>query len=364
MSLELNDVLNREKKEKFYDNGDLYIQEWFKNGVKCGEECVFYRNHILSSITTYYKGKKNGPYRKHLVNGTIIEEGNYVNDKFNGTRILYDKDGRKKLVENYTRGKLDGIIKKYDNGLVIEKCTYKRGVLDGLYTYWCPSPYYKVREEEYKDDILTNAKEFYDNNRIKFTETYKDGRLEGSRKGFHYNGNLQFDENYVDGVLCGIRTLWYTNEKLKLEENYKNGKLNGRRTIKYRHGITYKEEMWKNDKLHGECHAWFLNGVLSGVFNYKHGKLHGECLGWYIDKSPCVTQTYENGLLVGKSTKWKKGGELWRFEYYDAGKLIQIEEFRKKGTWQKFKEKIKEKINKKFKKKKEGEFLLAEYNSI
>ena len=68
---------------------------------------------------------------------------------------------------------------------------------------------------------------YYETGEIQQLQTFKDGILNGPRKGWHTNGQLRQEGAYDNGKIIGYRKVWYDNGQLRAEGTYKNGKLEG-----------------------------------------------------------------------------------------------------------------------------------------
>jgi antitoxin component YwqK of YwqJK toxin-antitoxin module len=82
------------------------------------------------------------------------------------------------LEQTWKRGKLDGVVKKYVNGVVATQATYKEGKATGPYTeYRAGKP---AVTGHFADDRRTGAWIEYDlEGHVTLTSTYKDGLVEG-----------------------------------------------------------------------------------------------------------------------------------------------------------------------------------------
>lgn len=75
-------------------------------------------------------------------------------------------------------------------------------------------------------------KTYYQNGRLKSSETFKDGKKMGICKYYYDNGQLQYEENYNnEGQAEGVFNSYYKNGQLESMYSYRNGQ---------RHGV-YKE---------------------------------------------------------------------------------------------------------------------------
>ncbi|MGJ8548612.1 toxin-antitoxin system YwqK family antitoxin [Winogradskyella wichelsiae] len=149
------------------------------------------------------EGKRNGFYKKFNYNHDIIlEEGQYVNDKKEGTFSAFNRLGQLQFTKNYENDILEGKSINYDeNGKETSRIIYKNGepfegtkVLSSSYSS-APS------QEIYKNGLLVK--------RISYTEegknisTFKDGAI-AQTIAYYKDSDLKrlqyaLNKNYVDG---------------------------------------------------------------------------------------------------------------------------------------------------------------------
>jgi len=108
----------------YYENGNKYLEENFKNGICEGLWIEWYENGNKMSEGNYENGKEE----EHLIlwyeNGIKCSEGNYKNNKKEGFWINWYKNGQlnasnshvaiRKLEGNYKDGKLNGLYISWD----------------------------------------------------------------------------------------------------------------------------------------------------------------------------------------------------------------------------------------------------------
>jgi len=75
-----NGVLFGERKV-FFKNSKLKSQAFYKNGEMDGDWKEFYENGKMKEIGVYEKGEKEGYWKTYYSNGKLKEEGKYVFDK-------------------------------------------------------------------------------------------------------------------------------------------------------------------------------------------------------------------------------------------------------------------------------------------
>lgn len=113
----------------WYENGNVYSEQFYKNGTTTGIWKNFNQDGSLTDIIDFEKGTavyyhKNGQIQSqgkitrqmvqegkwtlYYENGKVNAEGNYINGKKDGTWTWYDMNGRKTDEQTYTNGSISG----------------------------------------------------------------------------------------------------------------------------------------------------------------------------------------------------------------------------------------------------------------
>ena len=113
------------------------------------------------------EGKKTGPFRGYLLDGTLVMRGRYVDGKRNGQLTEYYPNGKKKTVSNYVEDVRDGPYYEYYEDGQLKRCrTYQKGKQEG---YWCAYHENGQMSEEglRKEGFTLFTAEYYKNGSIK-----------------------------------------------------------------------------------------------------------------------------------------------------------------------------------------------------
>lgn len=123
-----------------------------------------------------------------------IEEGDYKDDRREGTWIKYHNDGiTPKLKGEYVNNRPSGkYIKYHMNGKVKEKGTYASG--------------------QYADSLLR----YHANGEIEYEAVYNgQGKEHGQIRYYFPNGQVEYEYNSVNGVVAGKALRYYENGDIK-----------------------------------------------------------------------------------------------------------------------------------------------------
>ncbi|MEM6966175.1 MAG: hypothetical protein AAF573_15530 [Bacteroidota bacterium] len=111
------------------------------DGKKTGTWITYHdgENIIVSTITNYVNGMRNGLWMRVGKNNRVEAYGYYANDVKDGKWVTYNFSRREKE-EEYRNGKLHGISRTFyktgKDGQIKEELEYKDGVQDGIYRYY------------------------------------------------------------------------------------------------------------------------------------------------------------------------------------------------------------------------------------
>ncbi len=113
-----NNIFTPEIYRMYYENGNLRIEENYKNAKLEGVVKEYFENNILKSELLYKNNVLEGVSKIYNEDGILIEESTYSSNKLNGPQTLY-----------YNNGKIHYKRLYYIGNLVREELFYKDGAL-------------------------------------------------------------------------------------------------------------------------------------------------------------------------------------------------------------------------------------------
>jgi antitoxin component YwqK of YwqJK toxin-antitoxin module len=128
--------------------------------------------------------------------------------------------------------------------------------------------------------------------------TYKNGKLNGTRKEWSADGQLTYIESYKNNVKDGTWQTFFPNGKVKTELTYKNGLLNGLSKVWNEDGNIIVEGNYKNDKKNGISKIWSPKGFMLMEGTFKDDVGHGVFKKWDENGNYEGQAMYEDGKLV------------------------------------------------------------------
>lgn len=190
----------------------------------------------------YYKnGKKEGAWTVSKSN-LVTNVTNYIDGVKNGIELILDSRGYIASEKWYKNDLLDGKSMTFRYGKVMSSVTYEKGLEVGLKTLYYENG--KLQEESnWKNGIKDGFTKWYDDKGVLIAEyDYKDGDIVGTAKGYHSNGNLATESVYINGQRAGYHKEYYETGVLKTTGTYKNDQKTGEWNYYDEQGTKIKSE--------------------------------------------------------------------------------------------------------------------------
>ena len=116
--------------QEFYENGAVFIEEYYKDGKLEGLSKSFFEDGTLMTETLYKNGKKEGISKNYYRSGVVYQEQFFANDLLDGMSKVYYESGSIRLTVNYKDGIQNGELIAYTEDSKIEySLVYKDGRL-------------------------------------------------------------------------------------------------------------------------------------------------------------------------------------------------------------------------------------------
>lgn len=378
--------------KSYYKNGQPEAVATYTNGKLNGTYQSFHENGQVSLTATYKDGSLQGQVTAYHANGKIRNTKTFVDNVIHGTETEYSTNGEIKHTIPYVKGKAQGLAEYFDEGKrystfefdkdilrvaryfdkegkEISKSERQKGMIQ-LINYNALGM--KTSAIQYNDaaEKINADTYYYTSGKIKETNQYKKGKLDGISTGYYANGKKWFDINYKEDEKNGLITYYHMNGTLKSYGWYDNDLLNDDWVIYNEKGNMISRATYLKDDLVGVKETYFPNGKLddeevyengwmkaihqydstgkkihtstfkngTGVIKYLHfngktsiegnyvqGEYNGVFKGYFYDGSLSYSKTYSKGLLQGDYTDYFLGGKIaTKGSYKDDNKV---------GTW-------------------------------
>ena len=300
----------------YYESGNYYKGEW-KNGLKHGKGILYYEN------------------------GSILYDGYFIQDKFEGKGNYYYEDSNY-YIEKW-KNKKDEIIyakgKLYDGDFIYHK---SKGNKIDIYEYgnyyegeWKNGKkhgkgiiYHKNGNILYNGDFIDdkfegNGKYIYEDGDYYIGE-FSNGLKNGQGKEVNRNGEIIYDGEFIDDERNGYfgekknglfhgKGILYKNGKIRYKGDFKNNKYNGNGKYIFDGGCYYIGE-FKNGMFHGKGELFYKDGEIKYSGDFKNNEIE---YGKY---------NYRSGYYIGQFKKWMYHGKGTL--YYKNGKIKHKGEFK------------------------------------
>lgn len=235
-----------------------------------------------------------------------VEEGEFTNNRKNGTWIKYYPDGKTQSEITFMNNRPSGPYKTYyKNGQIEEEGVWKNNRNVGHFTR-----YYENGEKQQDFNFGTT------------------GKREGHQEYYYENGQTMIEGNWATGKEDGKITEYFADGSLKSEKYFNGGALDPAKTVKYEPKNEIKEvlpepketkeapEVTKEEKVLGS------NKVST---NKNLGFFDGNGQNTLYNKNKQISQSgvFKNGRLWdGKWYRYDEDGILEAIEIYKNGKYV------------------------------------------
>ncbi|MDQ3112104.1 MAG: hypothetical protein M3R17_19650 [Bacteroidota bacterium] len=264
-------------RQSWYKNGKRRVIENYKDGLAEGTwrkypEPSESTDTLPASIDNYSKGKKNGVHLGYT-RGRLSEEIYYKDDQLHGTFKKWDSMSQLGVSENYVNGKRDGLCRYFNYGRCIREVMYENGRIDG------EEKEYDGRGELfriswYKKGIIDSVSQYHKNGKRAISRTYK-----------YYPGFVKTEEfsDYTEWDSTGVLLLRGTYHFEIKDKDW---------TTYYANGKVKSITPWSAGKIKGVYKKWYANGKLM---------IELECDGYNVTAQPKVWD--EKGKVIKAGTK-------------------------------------------------------------
>jgi antitoxin component YwqK of YwqJK toxin-antitoxin module len=382
--------LNEELKDGFhqfkYPNGSISSEGTIRNGKPDGYWKSYYvtgvlksegkrRSFLLDSIWVFYDqtgdttekisyvlGKRNGyyiKYQKDPVYGVYeYSKELYVNDKREGTALIFYPEEKIRQTIPYINGKKDGLSREYDReGKVITLLEYDNdflisrekinftdaaGLKQGEWLDFYPDGKIKT-ERNYLDDLLHGYyKEYDEKGKLLVTLLYDNGKVTGTdidnsaeievENRYNDEGRLIYSGPFKEGVPVGIHREFNEDGTVKNARIYNDngvlmsegivdeeGNRNGPWKDYATDGTVIAEGAYADNRRTGTWKFYNTNGRLEQAGSYNNGRIDGTWHWYYPGGELLREEEYYQGKRDGKYTEYTRTGDIIaRGEYADG----------------------------------------------
>jgi len=209
--------------KKHYPDGTIMYKGYFKDDMPGGLFSRYFENGETKALMDYYPDGISAYTRLFYMNGALAAEGKYVNTQKDSIWKYYSYYSQTlSYIETYSDGKKNGLSTKYyTNGQVAEYLDWKSDMKHG--------------------DWL----QFYEDSTLRLSAHYTDNELDGPYRVYNAQSQLIIDGKYVQSRLDGTWQYYNDDGQLEYELYYENGKLLNDEVLEEK-VMKFMEEVEKN----------------------------------------------------------------------------------------------------------------------
>jgi antitoxin component YwqK of YwqJK toxin-antitoxin module len=188
---------------KKYPNENLMYEGTFKDGHPVGEMRRYNDDQSLKSILIYSEDGRKAVASVYHPNGFISARGTYIDQKKVGKWQFFSEFLNGYLIseENYTDNKRNGTsVKFYPDSTIAEKLSYKDDVKNGEFTQYYPSRALKLRSYYQNGKLNGKFEVWFENGKIELEGQYKDDYRDGLWLIYKEDGTLKYELKYLAGI--------------------------------------------------------------------------------------------------------------------------------------------------------------------
>ena len=246
------------------------------------------------------KGLKQGKWEEKSSTGT--SKGLFVNDLKDGLWVSYGTNGNLTKIENFSKGRHEGIVVEIDQrGYLLSETYYENDLPEGI------------------------AKRYFYGSNPASVISYHQGKKNGPYKVYYENsaGKLMEESNYVNDIKDGL-SKWFTIKgDLVAEYNYKMNSLEGVQKSYAEGNKLLSEQNYKNNVENGFYKEYFAGGKLKIEGQYTDGKKTGVWKEFTEEGSLFSEGSYVNDLKEGKWIEYDAAGKPTKVTKYLKGEILK-----------------------------------------
>lgn len=309
---------HKKEAEAFADKARTYLNE-----IKFTRTLSEAERKTTNTLYLYEDGKYlgKGPYNsREKLSLAGSWEFYYTNGQVR-SRGTFNADEKKEGEWNYF----------YENGVLKEKMNFKDDKQVGLAEGWYSNGN-KWYTETYKDGQLNGLQTMYFyNSNVKQLNNYKDDKLNGPRKSYSSQGSLVSETSFVDDQQDGLTTFYYASGAKEDVVMYKGNKAQGKYKSYYESGKLKSEGDFADDLKQGLWTTYYENGKPKEKVTYIDNEITGEFTEYHDNGKLSRKGNYTKKKIDGKLEDYDDDGKLYSDAVYEKGKLKEINSYDKTG---------------------------------
>ena len=337
-----NTLANRIEHYKYYENGQLQSQNFWKEKHKDSLWISYYKNGKIRDKYKYLNDRIDGMKVKYYENGLLESEENYINGYRDGIWTKFYSNGQLNFKKKYQNNNpIESQLNYYDNGQLESERNYNiNGNKHGEHIYYYRNGKIKTKNNYSKNKYLGNQVSLTINGDTLSYSYYNTKGLDGFYKEFYRNGNPKYIKFFSDGVQNGEYLYYRINGVLERKGTIKNNLEEGLWFRYFEDGnIEQKVTMNNGVPVIGTYTLYFPNGQISSIDTilsenkiqekkyYSNGEIKS-VINFELISVPEMIDCYDGDCKnTGQEIKSKFKMGLTK-NFYENGKLKSIENYK------------------------------------
>jgi antitoxin component YwqK of YwqJK toxin-antitoxin module len=236
----------------------------------------------------------NGLYKSYDEQGKLASIGYFSNGDKNGIWKEYSQ-GNLITEGAFLKGSKNGIWKEYSNGKLISSFTYNKGNKDGPFEVYREAdnygPYRLEATGSFKDDNQIKITQYYDNGKVEFIHQYT-----GLNDEYYESGVKKIEYPTISGNKTGIYGEWSENGMKMVEFSIINGEKNGLYTAFGDNNNIMERGTYGNGNKIGLWETFYKNGSKQSTSEINSKGDTTSFNSWYQNGKIKIQETLENQM--------------------------------------------------------------------
>lgn len=209
--------------KKYYPNGNLMYQGFFKNDKPTGEMKRYFESGNLKALLIFDEQTEYSSAKIYYEDGTLASDGFYANSKKDSVWNYYSYyDKQLKSRETYRKGMKHGFSSEYyPGGSCFEKTEWKNNLKEGIREQYFEDGSVRLKAKFMHGKLSGNYIVYYSNGRPMVKGQYEDDKREGNWVYFNENGSVNHVISFSGGKPLNKDVLTRQQQEFfrKIEEN-------------------------------------------------------------------------------------------------------------------------------------------------
>ena len=296
---------------KYAENGTIIYEGFWVNDQWNGEGKWYYDNGVVYYEGFFADGQPNGYGKFFYASGALEYEGEVVAGRWQGYGTRYYESGIMGYEGDYVDGSPNGEGKEYyESGALKYEGSFAEGYWDGHGT-----KYYENGRPLYIGDYVKSqaqgkGRQYYESGALMYDGGWVGSNWEGYGTKYREDGTPIYEGDYVGGQPNGKGRYFYENGALEYEGGVVDGKWDGCGTKYYENGNPLYVGEYVANQANGQGKQYYETGELMYDGTHKDSKWNGHGIKYQTNGTVIYDGDYVDGQASGKGKLYFTSGAL------------------------------------------------------